>query len=352
MGNFMGENGKKLLIMAGFAAVLYVVFQYFFPLAAPFLLAFLIVYPSYPWVKKVQKKTGIRKELLLGGLLFLTVLLIVLGIWGIVSWGTVHAADIGDSASQMREQVGRTLHDGCIYLEKKFGLNAQETELGILRKAEQLAQNVETQLWPQAARQSVEYLQEFLGVAAFLGISFISCLLLCRDYEKILKQVANSSVLGAAWRYVEKIVHLIGGYLKAQLKIMTVISVVAVAGLLASRIQGAVLLGLLAGILDALPFVGTGIVFLPTALWQLLHGKWGVTVWIIVVYVACIGARELLEPRLLGKQLGIYPVMMLFAVYAGVKVFGITGIFLGPLYVVLLKEGYGVLCRNVNGEEL
>lgn len=56
-------------------------------------------------------------------------------------------------------------------------------------------------------------------------------------------------------------------------------------------------------------------------------------------YVLCIAARELLEPRLLGKQTGMYPVVMLFSVYAGIRVFGLTGIFLGPLYAALFKEG-------------
>ena len=49
--------------------------------------------------------------------------------------------------------------------------------------------------------------------------------------------------------------------------------------------------------------------------------------------------RELLEPKLLGKQTGIYPVVMLLSVYGGIRLFGLWGIVLGPLYAVLLKEG-------------
>ena len=66
-----------------------------------------------------------------------------------------------------------------------------------------------------------------------------------------------------------------------------------------------------------------------------------------VTYVACIAARELLEPRLLGAQIGLPPVLMLLSVYAGVKVFGAGGIFLGPLYTVLYTEGLRqIFCRS------
>lgn len=350
MGISLGKNGKKILFLAGFAVVLYLAFKYIFPIAAPFILAFLIVYFWEPRLKKVQKKTYIRKEILLGGILILAAALLLLGVWGLVSWGTVHAADIGDGVVYVQERMDGVLHDCCMFMEQNFGMDAVQAERAILERMDHFAESMKADMLPEAAKQSWTYLKELIGIGAFLGVSFISSMLLCRDYESIVERIGGNPILDTVWQFVEKTVSLISGYLKAQAVILLVISVIAAAGLLLGRVKGAVLLGILAGLLDALPFIGTGIVLVPTALWQLLNGNAIGAAAAVVVYVLCIAARELLEPRLLGKQVGMYPVVMLLAVYAGVRVFGITGIFLGPLYAVLLREGARRLLQFSNAE--
>lgn len=343
MGNLLDKNGKKMLFLAGLAVCLYFIFKYIFPLAAPFLIAFLIVYLCNPWLKKVQKKTHIRREILLGGMLVLLAALAVAGVWGIFSWGTVHAAELGAGMEQAQEQLSSALHDCCSFLEQKFGMNAARTEAAVWEKMALFEERMRTDALPKAAKQSWEYLKEVIGAAAFLGVGFISSMLLCKDYESILEKLGENPIADGIWKFVEKTVALIGGYVKAQAVILLTISVIAVAGLLIGRVQGAAVLGILAGLLDALPFIGTGIVLIPTALWQLLYGNVFGAAAAVVVYVLCIAARELLEPRLLGKQVGMYPVIMLFSVYAGVRLFGLTGIFLGPLYAVLFREGQNVV---------
>ncbi len=84
--------------------------------------------------------------------------------------------------------------------------------------------------------------------------------------------------------------------------------------------------------------IGTGIVLIPTAIWQLLNENPQGAAFASVTYVACIAARELLEPRLLGAQIGLPPVLMLLSVYAGVKVFGAGGIFLTVVYSAVYRR--------------
>ena len=146
---------------------------------------------------------------------------------------------------------------------------------------------------------------------------------------------------------IDRILRMTGGYCRAQLKILVIISGITVVGLWIGKVRNGLWIGLLAGILDALPMIGTGIVLIPTAIWQLLNENPQGAAFASVTYVACIAARELLEPRLLGAQIGLPPVLMLLSVYAGVKVFGAGGIFLGPLYTVLYTEGLRqIFCRS------
>ena len=346
MGNLTGKNWKKALFLAGFAGALFFALKYLFPLAAPFLLAFLLVHLCNPWLEGVRKKTHIRKEIVLGGILLLVAAALLGTVWALFSWGSVHASGIGEGMAAMQERLDTALHDCCMFLEQNFGMDAAGVHAAVLEKMESFAESVRADALPEAAKRSWGYIRGALGAAAFLGVSFISSMLLCRDYESIAGKIGENPAVDAAWQFLDRTVSLICGYLKAQMVILLVISVVATAGLLIGRVRGAVVLGLLAGLLDAMPFIGTGIVLVPTALWQLLEYNVQGAVCAVIAYVLCMMARELLEPRLLGKQVGIRPVVMLFSVYAGIRLFGIAGIFLGPLYLVLFREGMQRICES------
>lgn len=182
-----------------------------------------------------------------------------------------------------------------------------------------------------------------LRTGAFWGIGMIAAFWLCRDYARFSEWMKKSEI----WENIDRILRMTGGYCRAQLKILVIISGITVLGLWIGKVRNGLWIGLLAGILDALPMIGTGIVLIPTAIWQLLNENPQGAAFASVTYVACIAARELLEPRLLGAQIGLPPVLMLLSVYAGVKVFGAGGIFLGPLYTVLYTEGLRqIFCRS------
>lgn len=333
------SNARRTLRLVGWAAALYGAFRYLLPLTAPFWPALLIVYLCYPTLKKLQKATHIRREILLGGfLLFLAAAAGIL-VWRLACAGSVHAARLGEGVTLAQEKMDAALHGCCDYLEKSWGLDGAEAERLFRERLEETVQNFRTQGIPEAIKRTWAYCRGFVSAAAFLGVGFISSLLLCRDYERMLDALGDDPVFATAWRFFRKTVSAVGSYARAQGLLMLAVTLTAAAGLLLGRVKNAVLLALLTGLLDALPFIGSGIVLIPAALWQLLIGRvWG-AVCAAAAYVLCAVGRELLEPRLLGERVGIYPVVMLLSVYAGVKLFGLSGILLGPLYAVLLREG-------------
>ena len=126
--------------------------------------------------------------------------------------------------------------------------------------------------------------------------------------------------------------------MKAQGIILLTISVWSSAVLWATGIYGGVFWGILAGCLDVLPFIGTGVVLVPMALWQLLNGHYVRMAVCLLLYAACIVIREFLEPKLIGNRMGIAPVLMLLAIYAGIRLFGVGGIIKGPLALIVIYE--------------
>lgn len=90
-------------------------------------------------------------------------------------------------------------------------------------------------------------------------------------------------------------------------------------------------------LLDALPVVGAGLFLLPAGAYQVFGGAWLRGAGFALLYLALIAARQLMEPRLIGRQLGLHPLSTMAAMYAGLKAVGAAGLLLGPLLLLICK---------------
>lgn len=126
----------------------------------------------------------------------------------------------------------------------------------------------------------------------------------------------------------------VGGWLLAQIKLSGLTLVILAAGLLLLRIPYAVLWALGICLLDAFPVLGTGTVLLPWALVCFLQGDTARTIGLLGIYAVISLLRSTLEPKLVGQQLGLDPLVTLICLYAGYKLWGLGGMILAPLLAV------------------
>ena len=135
----------------------------------------------------------------------------------------------------------------------------------------------------------------------------------------------------SAWKRIRTAV---GGWLLAQGKLMGVSFAIVLAGLLLLRVRGAFLWAVGISLVDAFPILGIGTVLLPWAALDFLQGDTPRALGLLGIWVTVSVLRSVLEPKLLGKQLGLDPLVTLMALYAGYKLLGIAGIILAPLLTV------------------
>ena len=137
---------------------------------------------------------------------------------------------------------------------------------------------------------------------------------------------------------LRRLKHTLGGWLKAQLKLSGITFTVATTGLFLLQIPYAPLWGALIALVDAFPVLGTGAVLVPWSLVSFLQGDHLLAFGLLGLYAAAAVTRTVLEPRLVGKQLGLDPLVTLMALYAGFKLFGLLGMILAPMLAVTTTQ--------------
>jgi len=125
---------------------------------------------------------------------------------------------------------------------------------------------------------------------------------------------------------------------EVELVLVALTSIETVFGFLALNIENAVMLGFICGMLDILPYVGTVIVFLPLILYKFVMKEYIIAFGLILLYVLIAFIRQIMEMKFMSSKLKLHPLYIMIAVYIGIKLFGLIGIFIGPIYVLIAKE--------------
>jgi predicted PurR-regulated permease PerM len=205
---------------------------------------------------------------------------------------------------------------------------------------------------PGVISQSFTYVKNFIHFGAFFITFIISTVLLAKDYDKIMNRLLDHEECHVLLEVICGVIRYIATYVKAQFLIMVSVAAIASVTLSVCGIKQGALFGLAAGVLDALPFFGTSIVLLPLAISQVIYGSYAQAIFCLLVYIACTLLREFMEPRLIGSQMGIPAIAILLSVYAGVQLFGLSGIIKGPLGFMVIYQTYHSLTKRTSSKDL
>lgn len=183
----------------------------------------------------------------------------------------------------------------------------------------------------------LSFLTALPGVFIVIVVSLVATLLISSSYPDVKRFISNlfprrwhisaqaiSTDLGAA----------VVGYLRSQAILVSVTALSTIAGLLIMGNRYAVTLGVLAGILDIVPIVGTGILFVPWIVALFIMGLFGEGLKLLIMWVITVTVRQFLEPKILSKGIGIHPLPTLISMYVGLQLLGGMGLIVGPALVI------------------
>lgn len=339
---------NKLLLLLLLTGAVFFFLKVITPLTAPVLLAMLFVTIFGSLLQKMQGRLHLHRQL--GAVLLLVLACSILGllIWVLFSWIVGSLPDWVGNLDALEQEIGVVVHEICQLVERTLRIDGGYLEQLILTRLQEGIDYFQLQFLPGMLSQSLEYVGVLASVGGFLITFLIATVLLAKDYDDIMNQLLDREECHVFLEIICGIIRYLATFVKAQIIIMSTIGLLAAAVLGVCGIRHGVLWGLLAGILDALPFVGTGIVLVPLGIQQIFYANYGRAAVCLLLYVACIFLRELLEPRLIGRKVGVPAIAILLSIYAGIQLFGFWGIIGGPLGFIMIQQSYLSLERRRN----
>lgn len=338
----MGLSGKKkllqLLKIASVTLGVYIIFKYMLPVILPFVLAYALCRFLYPAACLARRK--IKLPVGIAGTLLVTIT------------GALALAVFYAGGSYIFGQIRK-----LIVRREQYSAAAADIFYSICRVVSNFTgisfENVSDHLG-QWLGQMITVIQEhwfeilkdhgfpvIRGIAAFgivFAVALLAGALLIKNKEDIDRHLKQSEFFWEISEITAKLCKATWCFFRSQCIIITLVAVVCSIGLKLAGSEYAVLTGIVIALLDALPVIGSGTILIPWAIIDIFIGNYKAALILAVVYALCAALREVLEAKLMGNSMGVNEFYMLAATFIGMNLFGLWGIILGPVGLVLILE--------------
>jgi len=346
MREFYQENKLKIdriLFLVLVTVVFYLFFTVFFVYLSPFFVGLIIALVMEPLNRFLEKKMKLRRWIAsLVSLLVFLALLGSLGAW-LVTTLVRQITSFAESAPVHMSEISARLDEANIWLQR---FTASLPEGWYIPNIEEIV--------PAAVGIFFGGGMDFrtLGVVPdfFVNtiIGLVSAYFFMSDGERIWAFVKNATPrwVRKQMRQTKKgLTSAASGYFRAQAILMVMVGAISIIGLLFLRNPYPLLLGLLLAVLDFLPVLGPALVLLPWALISLIMGNMSQAVGLLIIWGIITIARQVLQPKILGTQMGAHPLASLMSIYIGFRIFGLLGLIVGPTLLMII-----IAIRNTDAE--
>ena len=343
------------------AGSIWFVFNYLLAWLVPFIIGFAIAYLMNPLISFLERRTFFRRRFLAYGFTIVLALLLGLLVW-LISYG-----------------IFQLVQEGLLFLPDFFQDSVQPALFRFNSWFNEVIQSAPSSIRSELSGFQTQIIVELQGLAItlsnsgvvwltnltrslpniLLGVLFtlLATIFTNLDYPNIRTFLFSNmpKKYGVLFKNMKVVfAETIGKYLKAYLKIMTLTFLELSIGFFILGIPYPLLVALLIAIFDILPVLGTGAVLFPWILLELLLGNIPLAVGLAILYGVVWAVRNLAEPRIVGGELGLNPLVTLVSIYLGFTWFGVFGMLLVPVATNIFLKLYqqGKLKAFVNLEEL
>jgi sporulation integral membrane protein YtvI len=316
------------------------IFSKLYQLAAPVFLSFLIFLVIEPLAKFLHKK-GLNKALssAISVLLFVLVILGILLGAGLIIISQI--SNLQDKLPYYTLLMQREFTHSLGYIQYKVDLLPP----GIIEKMDEyftLLTDFASSLMVNSFKYLISIFSSFSSFLANFGIAIILAFFLSVEIES-WRRIANNkspkTIKNAITFLKENVFKSIGSYLKAQMIMVCISFIILYIGFLILNTGNSLTLALICAMLDVLPLLGIPIIFIPWIIYLLIVGNTSLAIGLGVLFIIVLITRQLLEPKIAGNSIGVTSAfLMLSFMIISLSLFGISGLILSPILLILIKE--------------
>ena len=343
-------------------AIVYFVFKYLLRLLMPFFLALVFAALVRPishylsretrYVKnekgeKVLVRRRVRMNRTLAGILSVVVLFLVAGgilVLVVIRVSDATAALISSVPVFYENSVApgiERIYTRLLELAARMDPSVQDALAGAVPNLITNLGSTVTNLSARAVSWLTSIATRLPSILLSTMICLIATVFIAVDFDRIknfIRRNLSEKTLRIAVNVRTSFLEMVWQFLKSYFIIFCITTAEISLGLFIIGVEKPVLIALIIAVLDAFPIVGSGLVLLPWAGAMLITGSYVRGLGLLAVYIFVAVFRQIIEPRIVGKHVGLRPLVTLICMYVGTKLFGGMGLFALPIMAAILAD--------------
>lgn len=365
MDNEIKKNLQLLLKISSIVIAmfgLYLLLVYIFPILGrvlvyipnlflPFIFAILIAILVEPVVNFFEKRLHFKRVLavltslllVIGGFVYIVSMLVSVIIKQLT---TIYWATQSDADAMIPELISKITEVRLFFLRLDLPVQMQNTMQSSIQQAIVWGQHLISSI----INSLVSFATMLPGLMIFLMIATVATFFIIKDRALIrsfILHIIPPAMRDSSQNILGRLIKAFVGFVKAYSILISITFILTLVAMKILDVQYALTLALIIAIADILPVLGPGTIYIPWITWEFISGQIGMGLALLVVYVIISAVRQFLEPKIVGDNIGLHPLVTLMSLYVGLKLGGVVGMIMGPVCVVIFIAIYrtGILDR-------
>lgn len=338
--------GIRLLLTAAIVLLLVFALPPLFSLFMPFVLALIVAWILNPLVRWLHKKLKISRKpisliviilalAIVGGALFWLIYGLGSEVYSLISnWSSVNS-----SLDGVLDTIGK-------YFDHVLALMPEDLAHSIENSAESLLtwlRDMVSSLLATVGKGAGNFAMKVPGVAIGAVIFLIASYFIVSDYPR-LRLMATERMSPEVHSFLSRVrkvaLAAFGGYVRAELLLSLVVFFILLIGFAIIGQSYGILLAFIFAVMDFIPIIGAGTAMVPWAIVDLILGNYQRAIYLVVIWLIIVVFRRVAEPKVVGDQTGLSPILSLISIYVGMRLGGVLGMVFGPVLLLIIINIY------------
>lgn len=300
----------------------------------PFLIGWVIAMIANPLVRFLEKRVKIVRKAGSAFVIILVIAVVVLIGYTVIANLTQQVIgfikELPDTWKALQVDMMRVGNNLSVYYEK-LPEDMQIRLLELQKDYSTYFGNAFSEMGAPTMTAAGNFAKNIPLVLISVIMTLISSYLFVAERDDILNFVRSHTTQSVKDRFAlvyESLRQAVGGYFKAQFKIMLVVAIILLIGFSILHVEYSILIAILIALLDFFPFFGTGTVMIPWAVIKILSGDYKMAIGLLIIWGVSQLVRQIIQPKIVGDSMGMPPIPTMVLLYVGFRVGGAWGLII------------------------